>query len=99
MRGAAGLQSAMDRSVGGRGSETRWRPRPAIWVILSARWAGSSMAEQLTLNQLVGSSSLPRLTSTLFAATSRAPSGHAAIRRDGDGSATSTLRRAAHPRV
>ena len=50
MRGAAGLQSAMDRSVGGRGSETRWRLRPAIWVILSARWAGSSMAEQLTLN-------------------------------------------------
>lgn len=34
-----------------------------IWGILSARWAGSSMAEQLTLNQLVGSSSLPRLTS------------------------------------
>ena len=36
---------------------------PQLWGILCRRWAGSSMAEQLTLNQLVGSSSLPRLTS------------------------------------
>jgi hypothetical protein len=37
-------------------------PSRSACGILCARWAGSSMAEQLTLNQLVGSSSLPRLT-------------------------------------
>ena len=37
----------------------------AICGILSPLRAGSSMAEQLTLNQLVGSSSLPRLTTRI----------------------------------
>jgi hypothetical protein len=50
----------MSTPAKGRG----FSPAIPIWGILSARWAGSSMAEQLTLNQLVGSSSLPRLTST-----------------------------------
>ena len=68
-RGQVLGRSECERSDGilpephGSRSEARIR---RSWGILCRRWAGSSMAEQLTLNQLVGSSSLPRLTSILF---------------------------------
>ena len=58
---AAALQAHAD---GSRATVGEGPGRP-MWGILSARWAGSSMAEQLTLNQFVGGSSPPRLTSNL----------------------------------
>ena len=58
---AAALQA---NGAGPRVTAAEGPGRP-IWGILSARWAGSSMAEQLTLNQFVGGSSPPRLTSVM----------------------------------
>ena len=66
-RGQVLGRSECERSDGilpGRTVQVRRARIQRSWGILCRRWAGSSMAEQLTLNQLVGSSSLPRLTST-----------------------------------
>ena len=59
-RGFAILQPAARRAAGG-GRRARLQEK-RCHVILAPLWAASSMVEQLTLNQLVGGSSPPRLT-------------------------------------